>query len=143
MRFRTDTYTRTQQSLPPLWVASTFTHEKKNNLLENVCENIILQILSRRLIVARPSTRDLSLKLQSWGNVLPLCFTTNKVHYARHGTYHIQHLKQLDNFHPGTFEEIESFASERRKNYGITQAVDRAGEQIYMRNAKTTRMQVH
>ena len=25
----------------------TFTHEKRNKLLENVCENIILQILSR------------------------------------------------------------------------------------------------
>ena len=29
----------------------TLTHGKKNKLLENVCENIILQILLRRLIV--------------------------------------------------------------------------------------------
>ena len=58
---------------------------------------------------------------------MPLCFTTNKVHYARHGTYHIQHLKQLENSHPGTLREIESFVSERKNNYGITQ-VDPAGE---------------
>ena len=74
----------------------------------------------------------MSLKLQSWRNFLPLCFTTNKVHYARHGTYHIQHLKQLENSHPGALGEIESFVSERKNNYGITQ-VDPAGEQTYLR----------
>ena len=38
---------------------------------------------------------NLSLKLQSWEKILSLCFTTNKVHYARYGTYHIEQLKEL------------------------------------------------
>ena len=89
------------------------------------------------------NTNNLSLKLQSWEKFLPLCFTTNKVHYARYRTYHIQQLKQFDKSHPGALGEIESFVSVRRNNYGIEQAVDLAGEQTYMQNAKTTGMLVY
>ena len=35
-------------------------------------------------------TNDLSLKIKCWNDLLPLCFTTNRVHYARYGTYYIQ-----------------------------------------------------
>ena len=35
-------------------------------------------------------TNDLSLKIKCWNDLLPLCFTTNRVHYVRYGTYYIQ-----------------------------------------------------
>ena len=87
------------------------------------------------------NTNNLSLNLQSWEKKFPLCFTSNKVH-ARYGKYHKQQLKQLENYHPGAFGEIEAFVSVRRNNYGIEKAVDLAGEQTYMRNAKTSGMLV-
>ena len=33
--------------------------------------------------------------VQSWEKILSLYFITNKVHYARYGTYHIEQLKEL------------------------------------------------
>ena len=62
----------------------------------------------------------------------------NKVHYARYGTYYIQHLRQLEKSHPVPLHEIRSFMSTRRNETGIEQAIDFAGEQTYMRNTKTT-----
>ena len=76
------------------------------------------------------------LKLMVWEKFLPLCYATNKVHYARYGTYYIQHLRQLEKSHPVPLHEIRSFMSIRRNETGIEQAIDFAGEQTYMRNTK-------
>ena len=84
-------------------------------------------------------TNDLSLKIKCWNDLLPLRFTTNRVHYARYGTYYIQQLKRMEASHPGALEEFETISSVRRNNMGIGQAIDLAGEQTYMKNAKTTR----
>ena len=76
------------------------------------------------------------LRIDAWEYFLPLCFATEKIHFARYGTFYIQQLKNLDSMHPGAFEEICEMVSVRRNKTGIGQAIDLAGEQTYMRNAK-------
>ena len=71
------------------------------------------------------------------GNIFSRCFATNKIHYARYGTFYIQRLKHLDSTHPGAFEEICEMVLVRRNKTGIGQAIDLAGEQTHMRNAIT------
>ena len=83
------------------------------------------------------NTNNLPLRIDAWEYFLPLCFATNKIHYARYGTYYIQQLKNLDSRHPGAFEEICEMVSFKGNKTGIGQAVDLAGEQTYMKNAKT------
>ena len=70
------------------------------------------------------------LKLMTLGKFLLLCYATNKVHYARYGTYYTQNLRQLEKSHPVSLDEIKSFMSIRRNEIGIGQAIDLAGEQI-------------
>ena len=84
------------------------------------------------------NTNDFSLRLLVWKESLPLCFATNRVHYSRYGTYYLKSLECLESTHPGAKEEIENLGlSVRRNTLGIGQAVNLAGEQTYMRNAKT------
>ena len=66
------------------------------------------------------NTNDFLLKIQSWEDLLP-CFATNKVHYARYGTFYIQQLKHLEESQSGEMKEISSV---RRNTFGIGQAVD-------------------
>ena len=74
----------------------------------------------------------------SWKESLPLCFATNRVHYSRYGTYYVNSLEHIDSTHPGARQEIEHLGlSVRRNQLGIGQSIDMAGEQSYMRNAKT------
>ena len=50
----------------------------------------------------------------------------------------MQFLKDIENTHPGAKEEIEETGiSVRRNSFGIGQAIDLAGEQTYMKKAKT------
>lgn len=51
-------------------------------------------------------------------------------------TYHIQRLKQLENFLLGALEEIKSVLSVRRIDHGRGQAVDLARVQTYMQMLK-------
>ena len=60
-----------------------------------------------------------------------------KIHYARYATFYIQQLKSLEESHPGAIQEIKESVSVRRNWIGIGQAIDLAGEQTYMKNAKT------
>ncbi len=61
-------------------------------------------------------------------------FMLNKIHYARYGSY-------LDENYPGAQEEIERKGlSVRRNNLGIGQETDLAGEQTFMKHAKTAGM---
>lgn len=84
------------------------------------------------------NTNDYDLRLISWRESLPLCFATNRVHYARYGTYYFQFLEHMDITHPGAIEEVERVGlSVRRNMLGIGQSIDLAGEQSYMRSAKT------
>ena len=46
-------------------------------------------------------------------------------------------MKNLDSTHPGAFEEICEIVSVRRNKTGISQTIDVAGGEAYMRNAKT------
>ena len=47
---------------------------------------------------------------------LPLCFTTNRLHHGRYGTYYLNQMKNLHITHPGAKEEIEILGiSVRRK----------------------------
>jgi hypothetical protein len=81
---------------------------------------------------------DYNLRLLMWRKSLPLCFATNRVHYSRYGTFYVQSLEYLESTHPGAKAEIEeNGVSVRRNTLGIGQAVDMAGEQSYMKGAKT------
>ena len=40
-----------------------------------------------------------SLRLLMWKKSLPLCFATNRVHYARYGTYYLKSLECLKSTH--------------------------------------------
>ena len=46
------------------------------------------------------NTNNLQLRIEAREYFLPLCFATNKIHYARYGTFYIQQLKNLDSTHP-------------------------------------------
>ena len=52
--------------------------------------------------------------------------------YGRCGTYYINFLENIENAHPGAVEEIRDKGLSVRRN-----AVRIAGEQTYMRSAKT------
>ena len=84
------------------------------------------------------NTNDFDLRMLMWRESLSLCFATNRVNYARYGTYYLNSLVYLDTTHPGAKEEIDKVGlSVRHNTYGIGQSIDMAGEQNYMRNAKT------
>ena len=84
------------------------------------------------------NTNNYNLRLLMWRKLLPLCFATNRVHYSRYGTFYVQTLEHLESTHPGAKAEIEeNGVSVRRNTLGIGQAVDMAGEQSYMKSAKT------
>ena len=82
---------------------------------------------------------DYDLRMISWNASLPLCFATNHVHYSRYGKYYLQFLEHIDSTHPGAKDEIKGVGLLIRRNkLGIGQSIDLAGEQSYMRSAKTT-----
>ena len=84
------------------------------------------------------NTNDYDLRMLTWKESLPLCFATNRVHYARYGTYYASSLEHIDSTQPGAKEEIQHVGlSVRRNTFGIGESIDMAGEQSYMRNAKT------
>ena len=84
------------------------------------------------------NTNNYNLRLLIWKESLPMWFATNKIHYARYWTFYVKFLKYLEDTHPGAKEEIEEKGlSVKRNTLGIGQAVDMAGEQSYMKSAKT------
>ena len=84
------------------------------------------------------NTDNYNLRLLIWKESLPMWFATNKIHYARYGTFYVNFLEYLEDTHPGAKEKIEEKGlSVRRNTLGIGQAVDMAGEQSYMKSAKT------
>ena len=48
-----------------------------------------------------------SLHLLIWKEFLLMWFATNKIHYARYGTFYVKFLEYLEDTHPGAKEEIE------------------------------------
>eukprot|EP00794_Sanderia_malayensis_P002234 gene2234-2545_t len=81
---------------------------------------------------------DFDLRLLMWQFWLPFMFMTNKVHYSRYGAYYCFLMEHLDANYPGAREEMEMYGlSVKRNNLGIGQAVDLAGEQTFMKHAKT------
>ena len=84
------------------------------------------------------NTNNYNLRLLIWNESLPMWFATNKIHYARYGTFYVKFLEYLEDTHPGAKEEIkEKGLSVRRNTLGIGQALYMAGEQSYMKSAKT------
>ena len=84
------------------------------------------------------NTNNYNLCLLIWKESLPMWFVTNKIHYARYGTFYVKFLEYLEDTHPGAKEEIEEKGlSVRHNTLGIGQAVDMAGEQSYMKSSKT------
>ena len=56
----------------------------------------------------------------------------------QYGSYYIEQTQNLPNTHPGAIEELlEKGISVRRNTNGIGQSIDGAGEQTFMRSAKT------
>ena len=70
--------------------------------------------------------------------MLPFCFVFNNVRFARYETYHVNQMERLEETHPGARNEIEKYdLSVCRNDCGIRQTVDLAGEQAFMKSAKT------
>ena len=83
-------------------------------------------------------SNDFNEKLVCWRLMLPLFFFFDRTHYSRYGYYNIQSRERLKKTHPGAKQELMKIGISLRKNEkGIGQAVDLAGEQSYMRCAKT------
>ena len=83
-------------------------------------------------------TNDFEEKVASWKLMLPFFFCFNRTHYSRYGSYYLKSMELLDTTHPGAKEELMRIGiSVRRNEKGVGQAVDLAGEQSYMRSAKT------
>ena len=82
------------------------------------------------------NTNNCDLRIIIWKELLPLFFATNRIHYARYGTYYIQSLGHIESTHPGAREEIEDVGlSIRRNKLGIGQSIDLAGEQSFREHA--------
>ena len=85
------------------------------------------------------NVNDFALRLECWRKMIKLCFPTNKRNYARYGSSYVRVLENLETTHPGAIEEIsQKGLSVRRNNSGIGQSIDGAGEQTFMRSAKTS-----
>ena len=70
--------------------------------------------------------------------MLPYFFFFDGVHYLRYGSYYLKSIENIDVTYPGAKGELNGIGISVRRNYfGIGQAIDLAGEQTYMRNAKT------
>ena len=100
--------------------------------------NYIIMVSQLQLLQFALKVNNFELKIKCWEMLLPLCFTTNKIHYSRYGTYYLQQMKHLESSHPGATMEIKASCTVRRNNLGIGQAIDLAGEQTYMKSAKTS-----
>ena len=84
-------------------------------------------------------TNHYDLRLALWDKWIPFFFATNCVHYARYGSFYVNFLTHIDKTHPGAKDEIKQAGiSVRQNTLGIGQAIDLAGEQTYMKSAKTT-----
>ena len=52
------------------------------------------------------NTHDACLRLQMWKESIPMCFSTNRIHYARYGSFYLKSLESLDITHPGSKDQI-------------------------------------
>ena len=85
------------------------------------------------------NVNDFQLRVSCWRRIVTLCFPTNKRNYARYGAYYVKVLENLPTTHPGAVEELsDKGISVRRNKLGIGQSIDGAGEQTFMRSAKTS-----
>ena len=77
-------------------------------------------------------------KVESWKLMIPWFFAKDGTHYSRYGSYYLKSMELIDVTHPGAKEEMMKIGvSVRRNEKGVGQAIDLAGEQSYMRSAKT------
>ena len=69
------------------------------------------------------NTNNYNLRLFIWKESLPMWFATNKIQYARYGTFYFKFLEYLEDTYPGAKEEIEEKGLYVRRNtLGIGQA---------------------
>ena len=64
------------------------------------------------------------LKMKCWEKLLRLCFTSNKIHYSRIGTFYVEQTKNLEMSCPGATKEIKDFCSV--KTNSVLGSVDKA-----------------
>ena len=70
--------------------------------------------------------------------MLILFFFYSRIHYSSYDTYYTKCLENIETTHPSARKEMKDIGiSVRRNDQGISQAVDLAGEQTYMKNSKT------
>ena len=73
--------------------------------------------------------KQFSSKTDGFGKIFYRCVVQQTKPITSYGTYYIQHLPQLEKFHPSSLDEIRSFISIRWDEIGIEQAIDLAVEQ--------------
>ena len=83
---------------------------------------------------------DFDFRLYAWQEMLPLCFDTNQVTYARYDSYYVEMLKNLDQSHPGLKILIlkKKLTAKAQQKYPCRTAIDQRGQQSINGYAKTT-----
>ena len=72
---------------------------------------------------------DFDARLHAWQEMLPLCFDTSQVNYARYGSYYAEMLKNLDQSHPGLRTLIlkKELTAKAQQKYPCRTAIDQEG----------------
>lgn len=74
--------------------------------------------------------------------MLLFCFVFKKAHNVRYGAYYVNQMQRLEESHLGT-KEMEVFDwSIWRNNFSMKYTVDLAGEETFMKSAKTLVAQI-
>ena len=74
-----------------------------------------------------------------WEHFLSFHFATNKIDYARYGSYYVQSMKCIDHLHPGLKQILEnnSMSIQAQDRCAIRTVIDQRGEQTFKNDAKT------
>ena len=67
-------------------------------------------------------------------------FATNKVNYARYGSFYLHTLIHLDNIYPGLRDLLKrnGISVQGQESYPLRTAIDQRGEQTINRDGKTS-----
>ena len=83
---------------------------------------------------------DLDMLIAAWKKFIPMYFSTNKVNYARYGSFYLHTLIHLDNIYPGLRDLLKrnGISVQGQESYPLRTAIDQRGEQTINRDGKTS-----
>ena len=83
---------------------------------------------------------DLEMFTYAWKRFVPMYFATNKVNYARYGSYYLHTLINMDTIYPGLRNLLKKsgLSVQGQDAYPLRTSVDQRGEQTINRDGKTS-----